>query len=243
MLLHAVPLSHNGRSAEVLSDSGSQLDSFLKDEFKCFTTHRICIEGDPAPAIAETVQSWNPGLVMMPTHGLGYFRRHLLGSVTAKALHDLHCPIWTSIHAETAPPLAEIHFHHILCAIDLSERSPCILRWASQLASELGAALAVVYASMAVDPAADGWALGEDFLKFASDQAKNRIALLQKQIGTGARVFVAAGHPADVITAAARKFEADLLVLGRHEQAGVTGALFQNAYAILRESPCPTVSI
>jgi len=40
---------------------------------------------------------------MMPTHGLGGFRRFLLGSVTAKVLHDADCPVWTGVHLERAP--------------------------------------------------------------------------------------------------------------------------------------------
>jgi nucleotide-binding universal stress UspA family protein len=41
----------------------------------------------------------------------------------------------------------------------------------------------------------------------------------------------------------AHQFEADLLVIGRHGGAGFEAHLRQNAYAILRESPCPVISI
>jgi len=35
-----------------------------------------------------------------------------------------------------------------------------------------------------------------------------------------------------------------LLVMGRHSgSAGIAGRLFQNAYAILCESPCPAISV
>ena len=39
------------------------------------------------------------------------------------------------------------------------------------------------------------------------------------------------------------EFGADLLVIGRHSGAGIAEHLFQNAYAILRESPCPVISV
>ena len=39
-------------------------------------------------------------LIMMPTHGYGRFRALLLGSVTAKVLHDADCPVWTAVHRE-----------------------------------------------------------------------------------------------------------------------------------------------
>jgi hypothetical protein len=60
---------------------------------------------------------------MMPSYGLGFFRPSLLGSVTAKVLHDVGCPVWTSVHAEEAPPLERIGCTKVLCAIDLRERS------------------------------------------------------------------------------------------------------------------------
>ena len=36
----------------------------------------------------------------MPTHGLGKLRRFILGSVTAKVLHDLEAPVLTGAHVE-----------------------------------------------------------------------------------------------------------------------------------------------
>jgi hypothetical protein len=44
-------------------------------------------------------------LVMMPTHGVGTFRSFLVGSVTAKVLHDANCPVWTAAHALRSMPV------------------------------------------------------------------------------------------------------------------------------------------
>jgi hypothetical protein len=54
--------------------------------------------------IVEFAHNNNITLIAMPTHGYGLFRRFLLGSVTAKVLHDADCPIWTGVHMEAAPP-------------------------------------------------------------------------------------------------------------------------------------------
>ena len=59
---------------------------------------------------------------MMPTHGYGIFRSLLLGSVTAKVLHDAACPVWTGVHVEETPP-ASAAFENIMCAVDLTEKS------------------------------------------------------------------------------------------------------------------------
>jgi nucleotide-binding universal stress UspA family protein len=64
---------------------------------------------------------------------------------------------------------------------------------------------------------------------------------LQRAAGTAGQIYVSSGVPAKVVAQAAREFDADLLVIGRHSGAGMY--LHQNAYAILRDSPCPVISI
>jgi len=244
MLLHAVGMGEHNLASELLPGRQAELDRFQAEEFSCFTTQRVCVIEDPSTAIARAAQSWRPDLVMMPTHGLGFFRRHLLGSVTAKALHDLACPLWTSVHAEAAPPLEKIHCRRILCALDLSESSCHVLKWAAWLAGQYQASLGVVHALPPIDASGEGWYVGEDLARQASDQVRTRIEefLEHEQIRAN-QVYVSSGNPAVVAADAAADLGADLLVIGRHGNAGFAGDLFQHACAILRESPCPVVSI
>ena len=58
-------------------------------------------EGDPGHAVSLYAGRHNTGLIMLPTHGYGPFRRMLIGSVASKILHDAECPVWTSAHVET----------------------------------------------------------------------------------------------------------------------------------------------
>ena len=50
----------------------------------------------------------------MSTLGEGAFYRFLLGSVTAKVLHESHCPVWTGAHLEEAQA-REFSIRHVLC--------------------------------------------------------------------------------------------------------------------------------
>jgi nucleotide-binding universal stress UspA family protein len=224
MLLHVVGRGEHTVPEELLPGRQAKLDAFLKDEFKYFDVGRLCVTGnDPAEVIAEAARRWEADLVMMPTHGLGTFRRFLLGSVTAKVLSDLDCPVWTDAHLESAPRLKEIHCRKILCAVDLGERSHSVLRWASWLSAEYQAPLKLVHAGL------------------PSEDTMRRIDLLQKELGAKAEAMIVRGDPSQVAAQAARDFGADLLVIGRHGGAGEF--LRQNAYAILCASPCPVVSI
>jgi nucleotide-binding universal stress UspA family protein len=181
---------------------------------------------------------------MMPTHGLGDFRRHLLGSVTAKVLHDLECPVWTAVHAETAPQFEQIHCRRILCAVDFTERSERLLEWADWLAGKFHASLGIVHAMSEVEPSlSSSWNLGMEFQQYVSERARREIDGLQARVGTTAQVFINPGRPDVVVAGAATELTADLLVIGRRSEAGVVGDLLHSASAIVREAPCPVVSI
>ena len=82
-------------------------------------------------------------LVMMPTHGHGLFRGLLLGSVTSKVLHDVHCPVWTAAHAEKQH--AQEVPRKILCALDGSEGSLALAQWAVDFSRQMGASLQLLH--------------------------------------------------------------------------------------------------
>jgi nucleotide-binding universal stress UspA family protein len=243
MLLHVVGSGTNVLAEELRPRSQAQLNAFLADELKYFTTQRVCVVGDPADKIVEMARSWSPDLVMMPTHRPGFFRTFLLGSVTAKVLHDVECPVWTGIHAEEAPPLEKITWARVLCAIDLGERSPDVLKWAAFLARAHQAELRIVHATPELEAAPTGRYLDEEFAASLAAAAKSRIAPLQAAAGTNAAIQIARGNPGTAVTCAAKDFSADLLVIGRHNGTGIAGRLRHNAYAIIRESPCPVISV
>ena len=243
MLLHAVGMGEHNLAEELLPGRQARLNGFLAEDWKQFATSRICIAGDAAHVIVDTARSWRPDLVMIPTHGLGLFRRMLLGSVTAKVLHDLDCPVWTSVHSETTPVLEDIHCRKVLCAVDLGERSRSVLEWAKWIAGEYGAVLGIAHATRELPPEYEGWKFSGDFSRAECENAMKGIEVLQLEAGTSAETLIRAGNSARTIAAAVREFSADILVIGRHDNSGLGGYLQHHAYAIARESPCPVVSI
>ena len=70
----------------------------------------------------------------------------LLGSVTAKVLHDAECPVWTGTHLAEASTLAPSEVRHVICAVNFGPQSKRALRWASDFASAFGAKLTAMYA-------------------------------------------------------------------------------------------------
>lgn len=243
MLLHVVNRGVRALDAEIEPLRKAQLQQFLAEELKHFNPARVCVTGDPAERIVEIAGAWNPDLVMMPTHGVGLYNRRLLGSVTAKVLHNLDRPLWTDMHAAKAPPLEKITIRKVLCAVDLEEESGKVLEWANSLAREYSARLGVVHAAPTVKAAAPAHYLDKEFAASIMSQAKACLVALGKSCGCKARTFVVSGEAAKVVSEVAHHFEADLLVIGRHSGAGFEAHLRRNATSILRESPCPVISI
>ena len=82
----------------------NEVNAYLADKFQGLDVRRVVLEGDAANLITNYAHENGTDLIMMPTHGYGAFRSLLLGSVTAKVLHDAACPVWTGVHVEETPP-------------------------------------------------------------------------------------------------------------------------------------------
>jgi nucleotide-binding universal stress UspA family protein len=201
------------------------------------------MEGDPARVVVEYAHTENFDLIVMPTHGYGPFRRFLIGSVTAKVLHDVDIPVWTGPHLEQAAEWKSLAWSRVACAIDLGSHSAAVLRWAASMACGCGAELTIVHAIPSSSAGVGGVTFDPDWRVDLAHDARSRIAELQNELGIPAQVHIEIGDPAAGVPNAARCVGADLLVIGRSVSGGVLGRLRANAYAIIRESPCPVVSV
>jgi len=212
-----------------LQQANVDLAEFQSAEFAHLNVRRVVLEGDPAGSIVEFAHNEHCDLIVMPTHGYGPFRRFILGSNTAKVLHDADCPVWTGVHLEDAPAALSIPIRNILCAVDLGPQSAHALAWAAGLAREFDARLTLMHAMPC----------GPDVQSSAGLELRGLLAASHAD----ADVLLEAGEPAATICSAAARLKADLLVIGRGSAAGVFGRLRTNAYAIIRQSPCPVVSV
>ncbi len=253
-LLHVLPPMHYEFSA--MEVAGSLLEEqyqfrteqaeqnlrvFMADEFPAPHTERILREGDPARTIVSLAQETGAGLIVMPTHGYGPFRRFILGSVTAKVLHDADCPVCTGIHLE-APPSLQIRFQRVTAALDLGPQSERTLMWAARFAQDSGAKLALVHAAPSME-GPTGEYFDPEWRRQVEVAVRDEIGELQKRLNIDAPLHVESGEAARTVCDLAADLETDLLVIGRGSAAGVFGRLRTNAYSIIRQSRCPVVSV
>jgi nucleotide-binding universal stress UspA family protein len=230
-------------TAENLAHRKTELESYLGGECPHIPLTRDVVEGDPATRIVDYAQEHSADLIVMATHGYGPFRRFLLGSVTAKVLHDAASPVWTGPHLEKAPGFETIRFRRIVCAIDLARDRWAVLEWAGRFAREFGAELAIVHVLPESLIQLGGVTFDPEWRSQAASAARDHISRLQEDLHIAGEVLIEIGDVPLAVSDVASRRAADLLVIGRGRDAGLLGRLRANAYAILRESPCPVVTI
>ena len=219
-----------------------QLDQHLSADLAGVCVQRTLELGDPAKEIMKYARDQKVDLIMMPTHGYGPFRRFLLGSVTAKVLHDTDCPVWTGVHTDQLWSKNHDRWGRFLCAVDADPRDAPLLRWAVQFSTEQKAELQVVHALPAAEPFPPGQEPAS-LRGFLLDTAEQRIANLQSEAGTDLEILFRFGRVEDVVRIAAQAQEADLILIGRGVVQRMLGRLRSAAYTIIREAPCPVISI
>lgn len=221
----------------------ARLQQFLSDELRDLPVTRMVRQGDPARQIVSYADGERVDLIVMPTHGYGPFRRFLLGSVVAKVLHDTDCPVWTGVHLEEAPEPESLSVRRIACAVDLGPHAEQVLSWAFGMATAFTARLSVLHVTPLVEIAVAGGSEPEPEVERA-EQARGEIEDFLAKVGAEADIAIDSGAVAQTVYDFAAGCAADLLIIGRGAaKDGIVGRLRSHAYAIIRESPCPVVSV
>jgi len=215
------------------------LEKFIHREFSSMLVKAESAEGDAATVIGDYARENGIQLIMMPTSGWGAFRRLLLGSVTTKVLHDTNVPLWTGVHEEEIAGHSAASWKRVLCALDDHPRELAALEWAAQFACEQKLELRLVHAVRGPEDCEGN----PSFQAFLFDTARERIEKLQNQAGTNFEVCFQLGEPGRVVHQAAYGFSADLIVIGRGLIQKPFGRLRSSGYEIIREAPCPVISV
>jgi nucleotide-binding universal stress UspA family protein len=179
---------------------------------------------------------------MMPTHGFGIFRSMLIGSVTAKVLHDAKCPVWTAAHAEEQR--AAVTPKTIVCAIDgPTEETASLVRWAVEFSKETKAALRLLHV---VPPVSDWLAIPSEIEFYKQLRAEAQATLepfLKQAAHVEAPVRVVIGKLAEIISEEANQEGADLVITGRGHSHAALSRLRSHVFGIVQQAHCPVLSV
>ncbi len=227
-------------------ETKAQLDHLFLTEFGEIPVHRVMDTGDPGHTIAKFAHENAVDLIMLPTHGYGPFRQLLMGSTTAKVLHDAHCPVWTDAHTGEAPDQLHMAMKNVVCAVDTNadQRAATVslIKQAAGLAKQWRAKLRLIHAV----PGIEAWPerqMDRDYEEEIRDAARKTIEGLEHDADVDVPICINAGTVPDVIQEELTQHGADLLVIGRGSIQERLGRLRTHAHSIIRSSPCPVISI
>jgi len=227
---------------ELQRDLELRLNGAFAREFADLKVDRVAEIGDPAEVITRYAHTQGADLIMMPTHGYGPFRTLLLGSVTAKVLHDAQCPVWTATHVEDPPALNHVAGRNILCAVDATPKSSPLMEWAAEYARVTGGTLRLLHVVSGIQ----GWPerqLDREFEETLRAQARETIEKLQKSVQVKTPLCVAVGEVAGAVREEAERHSSDLIIIGRGLLHETLGRLRTHSHGIIRQAPCPVLSV
>jgi nucleotide-binding universal stress UspA family protein len=182
--------------------------------------------GHPATVILETAKSDAVDLIVMGTHGLGGFRKWLLGSTTERLLRQTHVPVLT------VPPVTDesyvssadgrLELSQILAATDFSKSSVRAVATAADLARQFSATLTLVHVVEPVTVPPQWMPLLEESDETRLAHARTRLeALAHEHCGSQAcEAIVSVGRPADIIVSVAQDRRVQLIIMGLNSDQG-----------------------
>ena len=243
----AVPAAMGGgalhageQSADWKRALACQLSRALVEELGDVDVERVADCGDAALRVADFAHNRDVDLVMMPTHGLGVYRRLLAGSVTSKVLHDVRCPVWTAAHADVqrAPEIPR----SILCAVDATTEGVSLLQYAALFSKRIGATLSVLHV---VEPVSDWPSLAREreLQDDVRETASKAVESMLTSAGVDAKSRVVVGGIVARAADAAREEKADLVIVGRGAIGEPFGRIRTHAFGIIEQAPCPVLSV
>jgi nucleotide-binding universal stress UspA family protein len=212
------------------------LEHFQANHFSSVESEVAVQSGGVADEIIDFAREKDIGLIMMPTHAIGRRRQFLIGSTTAKVLHDAPCAVWTSPHPRELNPFRP--YRRIVLAIDYRFLSIPLLVRASEFAELFGASLSVFSAIPTASEA--GHPLVRQLKKDLASALENQLA----ECKVKASICLLEGNPGDVICEVAEDIErADLLITGRGRLDEAAGHVHSHNYEIIWNAPCPVMTL
>ena len=158
--------------------------------------------------------------------------------MTAKVLHDVDYPIFTTAH-DSAPTSASVtSYRSIVCAVDLTREADAVLQAAALIGQVYGAKVCLIHMAQGPSTEGGGDAIGESIRQALNQSMKSvgcnnedvKVRVLDEEIPEGVRrIAIEEG--------------ADLVVVGRGHEKGNLSRMWSHLYTIIRESPCPVLSV
>jgi nucleotide-binding universal stress UspA family protein len=219
---------------QIKDQQSKALDEFRHKWFGDITTKSIVRDGAVAETIVDVANEINADLILMPTRGQGKVRPFLIGSTTAKVLHDATCPVWTDAHNSTDLP-AFSNIDRLLCVVDPQELNVDYLKTVAQIAHLFNADIDILSVLSEEQPPETN----------VSDTLTSKIAKQLNELNPDLayRIHVERGSIGEAVHRIAAQEGCDLVVANRGHLQQRFGKIRTRTFEIILNSPCPVLSL
>lgn len=206
------------------------------------------LEGSPVDEIVREARDWDADLVVMGARGLGVLDTWLLGSVSLAVTRRVECAILV-VKGDRR------QLDRVVIGLDGSDESAHAARFVAAWPLDATQSVRLIGVVEPIHFPSTAPSVTHPHIAAAVQEMKNeRRAVLTKQLGEVAPLFethgvtvrqeTPAGHPAEVLTAAADEPDTDLVVVGARGLGGVKrlllGSVSEN---VLRAARCPVLIV
>lgn len=207
-------------------------------------------EDRPAPGVAAVADATGADLIVVGPHG-GRESIPGIGSTAERLIRMSSIPVLLVVSPRPRAP------RNLLVPVDDVDLTPAVLHWADLFATQRGARISLMHVLDARSRDLAGWegastrpdAPAQDSYPALGDYIGATEAWLAKASreltdNSGVQLITSIGIPANEIRGAARRLDADMIVMGRRgRERLIPGVMGSTASLVLRESPCPVLIV
>ncbi len=199
--------------------------------------------GRPGERIVAYAAANQTDLIMIGSFGHGEYIPNILGHEAVRTLNEAPCPVWVTGHAEHTncrPPRPQPET--VLTALDLGPSSSCLLHFTRSFSEEWHVRPTLIH-SVSMPMAVPMTRFDYEYRDYLIGRGQAGLKRLQHEAGTDYPVCIAPGEIAGLIRGSVLRQEADLLIMGRGKTRDSRGRLNSHSLSIIRECPCPVLTV
>jgi nucleotide-binding universal stress UspA family protein len=250
LIVHAFTLTQAALEVEtsppLVSQQRKNLEVLLSQKAAALSSDSITpvpllLDGDPREVLLSLTEEYELSLLVLGTHGEGWVKRKLLGSVAEKVLRSTRHPTLTVGPHVSPATTKESPFRRILLATDLTGAVAKAGAIAVSFAHAVGAEIDVL--NVIEDGAAGDAEKLKEITRHLYDALHAVVPEAAKDF-CNSGTFIEAGNAYEQILQHIRERSIDLLVLGI-QKASYLGLKRKTseAFRLIREAECPVLTV
>lgn len=207
-----------------------------------YLTHTVVLRGRPAEKIASYARFINADLILVPTRGRGLLGQIFFGSTTMEVLRLANRPLWVA-KPQSLTTAKPVRLKRILCGVELGSQGESVLRYSAGLAKASGGDLLIVHAIPEISEAML-MLYGLDHsgeIELLPQAAHRKISSMAATLGVPYQVEARIGDVATILRKFAKRWQADVVVVGRGRRTD-RWRVGANIRDIIARSPCPVMA-